>query len=75
MARPLSATRTALLSLIFKMLIERDGRRRAAQQPRELALAILDGQAPQVLAIEFQEIEGAQYRLAVAAVAPDKACL
>jgi hypothetical protein len=47
-------------SLLVGVVVEDDAGRLARQQPRQLRIAGTEGQGPQVLAIEFQEIKRVQ---------------
>jgi hypothetical protein len=45
---------------------------RAAQQLSEHGFALLDRQPAQVLAVEFEQVEGAEYGVVVVALRPDQ---
>jgi len=51
------------------VLVERDAGMLAAQGPCQNALALLDGQSAQILAVQFQQVKSAQYNNSVTALA------
>ena len=60
------------LAAALKMLIEHDAGTRAANELRQLALAVLNRSAAQVLALKLNEIEGAEHRGPAVSLSPDK---
>ena len=52
-------------AVFAERLIERDAFMWQAQEPGEPSLAILDGLLANVIAVHFQQIEGARYRPAI----------
>ncbi len=50
------------VAVAFIEFVEHDTGMRAAHQLRQLGLALFDGRSSQILAIQLDEIEGAQHR-------------
>lgn len=72
---PLAAERAGVLedhrAVAVVVLVEGDTLMRVAQKLRPGAFALLDGRAPQVLAVHFEQIEGAEHGGGVVPVSTD----
>ena len=73
---PLAAERAGVLedhrAVAVVVLVERDPFMGLAQQLCQDALALLDGRAPRFLAVNFEQIEGAEHGYGIVPVSADQ---